>query len=1218
MFYTTNGTTPTTKSTRYSSAITVSSSETIEAIDSASGYSTSPVSSAAYTITSVPATPSFSPAAGAYHSAQLVTISGSSLNATIYYTVTSDTTGTAPTTSSTVYTGAISVSSTETLEAIAAVTGYTSSSAATATYTLPAIAPSTTALAMASGGNSVTSIASGSAVTLTATVASGATKVTTGTVNFCDATATYCTDIHLLGTAQLTNSGTATINLRPNIGSHSYKAIFVGISGYVTSTSSTAQLTVTGSYPTATTILWGSGSAGNYSLTAQVMGLGNNTIAPTGTVSILDTSSSNAVLGKAPLTGSGTALTLANVSTIPFPITQDDDSNVVAVGDFNGDGRPDIAVLGVYSVTILLSNGDGTFTQAVNSPVTLSNDPGYIAVGDFNGDGKIDLAILSPWNTATILLGNGDGTFTQANGSPINLGLGMYPTAVAVGDFNRDGKLDLAVTSSSDAVTILLGNGDGTFTVAGNSPAVGGDADFVVVGDFNGDGIPDLAVTNYDGAVTILLGNGDGTFTQANGSPIYVGYENNSVAVGDFNGDGKLDLAVTCFYYPNVFILLGNGDGTFAIGTNAYVGNGPYSVAVSDFNKDGIPDLAVTNNYSNTVTILLGKDDGTFLSNNTVSLSTDSPDNGDEFNFNGPESTAVADFNGDGVPDLAVVSFNNIAYPSSSTVTILQTNVGETSTATITGIAPAGIGTHNVDASYGGDSNFTGSTSATTPLTTVVDAANAVSPSSGPAGTLVMISGMDFGATQGTSSVTVGGITAVAAAWSNTQIQAYIPSGTGPGPQSVVVTVGGLPGGGAATYTVTPSIATISPSTGFPNSSVTIVGTNFGSYVGGSSSVTFNGISAQVTNWTSSTINVSLPNGVTTGPVVVTAYASNGSLIVSNDVVFTMLTNPTITGLSPVAGTVGTNVTISGGNFGASGTVTFNGVSASPTSWGIGTIIVPVPVGATTGPVVVTAGGVTSNGYIFSLRQGITSVTPASVALYGGQVQQFSASVFNTSNQAVTWTISPSGTGTISAAGLYTAPASVASLETVTVTATSQAGTAQSASAMITLSPPQCASSGYSYQRSIVIDHTKVPNTDQVDFPFLFNTTAPSLATIANSGHVSSPSGYDIIFSTDPAGLTKLDHELEQYNPVTGQVIAWVRIPTLSHTTDTVLYVFYGNSSVTTSQQNPTGVWDSNYAAVYHLANVGTSTAADSTANGNTATLASVATASYASGQPHG
>jgi hypothetical protein len=243
------------------------------------------------------------------------------------------------------------------------------------------------------------------------------------------------------------------------------------------------------------------------------------------------------------------------------------------------------------------------------------------------------------------------------------------------------------------------------------------------------------------------------------------------------------------------------------------------------------------------------------------------------------------------------------------------------------------------------------------------------------------------------------------------------------------------------------------------------------------------------------------------------------------------------------------------------------------------------------------------------------SVTPSNATLTDNQTQQFSASVVNTSHAAVSWTIIPAGTGTISAAGLYTAPTNITGQETVTIMATSQAVPALSASASIMLSPTavaitppstQCGSSGYSFQRTIVIDHTKVPNTDQNNFPFLFNTIDPSLATTTNGGQVTSSSGYDIIFSTDPNGATKLDHELEEYNPVTGQVIAWVRIPTLSHSSDTVLYVFYGNPNVTASQQNPTGVWNSNFLGVYHLANVGTGTATDSTANANSGTLSSV------------
>jgi len=968
IYYTTNGTTPTTSSTRYTGAITVSSTETIKAIATASGYSTSPVGSAAYTITSAPATPTFSPVAGAYTGAQLVTIGDSSSNATIYYTVTSGTSGSTPTTSSTVYTGAISVGSTETLEAIAAVTGYSSSSVATATYTLPAIANSTTTLTVTSGGNPVTSVASGSAVALTATVVSGAAAVTPGTVNFCDAMATYCTDIHLLGTAQLTSAGKATINLRQGIGSHSYKAIFVGTSSYATSTSSTDQLTVTGSYPTTTMIMGTGGSAGNYTLTAQVIGIGSNTIAPTGTVSILDTSSANALLGSASLSGTGTALTFANVSTA----TTGNNPEFVVVGDFNGDGKPDLAVVNTFalgnythSVTILLNNGDGTFTQASGSPVMVGNVPTSAVVGDFNGDGKLDLAVLnSADNTVTVLMGNGDGTFTVANTSPIAV---YNPQYLVVSDFNGDGKLDLAVTNGTDGtLTILLGNGDGTFAEANGSPvSVGGYGypTFLATGDFNGDGKPDLALIGSSNTVTILLGNGDGTFAVASGSPIALANDIQSIMVGDFNGDGKLDLAA--FEYNSVTILLGNGDGTFIAAPNptaasSWGGQG----VVGDFNGDGKLDLAFKSGdscYTNCfVTVLLGNGDGTF--NPLLDIG------------NTPASDflymAGGDFNGDGIPDLA------ISDGDSNTVTILQTSGGDTATATVTGVAPVGGGTHNVDASYGGDNNFNGSTSATTPLTTVVDAANAVSPSSGPAGTLVTITGMGFGATQGTSSVALGGFTAVTTAWSNTQIQAYIPNGTGPGPQSVVVTVGGLRGGGGATYTVTPWIANVTPSTGFPNSSVTIVGTNFGSYVSGSSSITFNGVSVQTTSWTSSTISLILPNGVTTGPVVVTAYTSSGSPIASNAVMFTAQSGPTITGVSPVSGPVGTSVTISGGNFGTSGTVTFSGVSATPTTWGMDTIIAPVPIGATTGPVVVTAGGIASNSYTFTVSAGITGIAP--------------------------------------------------------------------------------------------------------------------------------------------------------------------------------------------------------------------------------------------------
>lgn len=233
------------------------------------------------------------------------------------------------------------------------------------------------------------------------------------------------------------------------------------------------------------------------------------------------------------------------------------------------------------------------------------------------------------------------------------------------------------------------------------------------------------------------------------------------------------------------------------------------------------------------------------------------------------------------------------------------------------------------------------------------------------------------------------------------------------------------------------------------------------------------------------------------------------------------------------------------------------------------------------------------------------AVNPASATVYAGQSQQLTATVANTSNTAVTWQISPSGLGSISAAGVYTAPSTIATQQTVNITATSQADPTQSASAILTLSPASCASSGYGYERTITINHTQVQNTDQTNFPVLINTTDPLLATTANGGHVASANGYDIIFSTDPNGVTKLDSEIEQYNPVTGQLVAWVRVPTLSHTADTTIYLFYGNSSITVSQQNPTGVWDINYLDVLHLDETTGTTVFDSTVNANNGTKVS-------------
>jgi hypothetical protein len=589
-------------------------------------------------------------------------------------------------------------------------------------------AATTTTLAITSGGSAIVSggsVASGSEITLTAAADAGSAKLTIGQIHFCDASSTSCLGLYLLGTAQLTSTGTATLRLHPGIGSHSYKAIFAGTPHGATSTATSSSipvtLTVTGTLPAVTTIT-SSGKAGNYSLMATVTGQINaaGLPAPAGTVSFLDTTN-NVSLGSANL-GPGTAVSFLNSSN-PAP---GKDPLGLAVADFNGDGISDLAVTtaSAETVAILLGNGDGTFSAADLIPIA-GPDSQQVVVGDFNGDGKADIALLfADINEVQILLGNGDGTFAALPAIPAPNAAGFL---FATADFNGDGKADLVLANyATNTLTILLGNGDGTFAASAAAPAINGFPQAVAAGDFNADGVPDLAVAintvqnGVPGSVEILLGNGDGTFTPKTESPA-TGDNPSSIVAGDFNGDGVLDLAVSNGYdntsFPGtVTVLLGNGDGTFTASAGSpTVGFIPNSIAVGDFNGDGIADLA-TANEAGTATVLLGNGDGTFA----TALS---PTAGAS-----PCFLTVGDFNGDGLADLAV-SDCYTAMGSSSTVSVLLSQLTRTATATANGISPSGTGTHQVAASYPGNNLFAAATSATTGLTAVTPPSFAISGS---------------------------------------------------------------------------------------------------------------------------------------------------------------------------------------------------------------------------------------------------------------------------------------------------------------------------------------------------------------------------------------------------------------------------------------------------------------------------------------------------------
>lgn len=554
------------------------------------------------------------------------------------------------------------------------------------------------ALSVTSAGAVVTTLQVGTVLTLTATVSAAGTPVTPGQVNFCDASAAQCRDTHLLGSAQLTGAGTATLKLRPRIGNLTYKAVFVGTKKYAGSTSAASTLTVTGNIGqlASTSTIGKSGAWGTYTLSATVAESGN-TVLPTGDVSFIDTSHGNAVLQTLPL-GSGTpGIDWPN----PQELTTNTDSQAVALGDFNGDGIPDIAaVAGGYfrPLLIYLGKADGTYTTAP-SPAFSAFAFGPILVADFNSDGKQDMAVLNGDNgTVTIFLGNGDGTFNVVSPSPSTV---SNPKQLAVGDFNGDGIPDLAATSNANnTLTILLGNGDGTFTALPNSPVLGKLPAYIAVADFNGDGNLDLALTDaYDDLVWILLGKGDGTFTS---SQLHSGVSNSPLAIVDFNGDGKPDVAlgfVSTGGTDSVVILAGNGDGTLTplTAAPAATSGGISSLKMGDFNGDGIPDLVLTDTNTDAFTVFLNNGSASFTTlSKAVPLSVY------------PQLvSAVGDVNGDGRSDLVIGDGDN------DTVGVYLTQPTQTLTST-TNLAISGVGQHLLAASYSGDGNYAPSVSAST------------------------------------------------------------------------------------------------------------------------------------------------------------------------------------------------------------------------------------------------------------------------------------------------------------------------------------------------------------------------------------------------------------------------------------------------------------------------------------------------------------------------
>ena len=353
---------------------------------------------------------------------------------------------------------------------------------------------------------------------------------------------------------------------------------------------------------------------------------------------------------------------------------------------FTGDANLDVVVAASCAATAIATcpgsgsalvvyrgNGDGTFQSPVISGANIPPSLRSIVVGDFNNDGVLDIAAAADClstqdcsaGTITVLLGNGDGTFTQSSQYAMNGVVGQAGT-LAVGDFNGDGKLDLAIgmecyniplNCSTGVVNIYLGNGDGTlgtptpYSTVGNSPL------FPIVGDFNNDGKLDVIAgssiapgDNSHGSLTVLLGRGDGTFAEFV-TTLTIGFSLSSLASADFNSDGKLDLAIST-YPPSLQFLSGNGDGTFqspvAVSSNSgYSVTDVMAIAVADLNGDSKPDVIMSGTLAgnNGVQLFLNDGTGNFTGGPTYGLG------GWEF-----APFVAQDFNGDGKVDIVMAS----------------------------------------------------------------------------------------------------------------------------------------------------------------------------------------------------------------------------------------------------------------------------------------------------------------------------------------------------------------------------------------------------------------------------------------------------------------------------------------------------------------------------------------------------------------------------------